>query len=451
LTRRRLPSGRAIRLTLAGAAAFTASAPAFADKPVQLSFKENAGYARITAKWGDGDENAPKIKASVEGADQVLILRFDQKISVNLEALRQGLPSWASATRLDPDGSTVRVGLKKPSRLHLSTSIDLAAIDLIPKDDKTTPPKIVSPLAAKRAKEEEAKRLAAIPPPPAMEELEVRGSHADNSSRIAFYWPGRVSYKVVEQGEGLLKLLFAKRAKADLAYIHITPPANLADFKGENTDKGYLVTIASKDKLPIKHFLESEVLVVDITKPAPPVAPAEPSAPKPAPVAAKAAEEKPILLAPPKALMKSEEAVAAEAAAKAAAYEKAMADASIGGPERVTELSSKRIEPAPRTGVIDVKIAPLSAGLDLEVPFATQAAAAVFSRGSAVWAVFAANADLKVDPTQLPTGYRVRTMRAKNATMMRIDAPKGLTVSAEAEGLNWRIPSRLRRSSHNDS
>lgn len=441
MTNGRSPSGWVFRLTLAGAAAVTAAAPAFADRPIQLSFKENAGYARITAKWGDGDENAPKIKASVEGADQVLILRFDQKISVNLEALREGLPSWASATRMDADGSTVRVGLKQPSRLHVSTSVDLMAIDLIPKDSKTSPPNIVSPLAAKRAKEAEAKRLAAIPPPPAMEELEVRGSHADSSSRIAFYWPGRVSYKVVEQGEGSLKLLFSKRAKADLAYIRISPPTNLADFKGENTDKGYLVTVTSKDRLPIKHFLEGDVPVIDITKPAPVIlatAP-KPAAPQPEAAAVKEAKEKPLLLAPPKSLLESEEAIAAEAAAQAAADQKAMADAMIGGPERTTELSSNWQDPAPRTGVIDVKVAPLSSGLDLEVPFTGPSAAAVFSRGSTVWAVFAANADLKVDPTQLPTGYRVRTIREKNAAMMRIEVPKGLTVSAEAEGPTWRI------------
>ena len=99
------PSGWAIRLSLAGAAALGAIAPgiapAWADRPLQLSFKEAPGFARITAKWGDGDETAPKIAATVEGDDRVLILRFDQKVTVNLDALRQGLPSWASATRMD--------------------------------------------------------------------------------------------------------------------------------------------------------------------------------------------------------------------------------------------------------------------------------------------------------------------------------------------------------------
>ena len=451
MTRSRPPSGWAIRLTLAGAAVFGAVAPAFADRPVQLSFKETTGYARITAKWGDGDENAPKIKATVEGADQVLILRFDQKITVNIDALQKGLPAWAAVAKLDPDGATVRIGLKQPSRLHVSTSIDLAAVDLVPKDTKADPPDIVSPLAAKRAKEAEAKRLAAIPPPPAMADLEVRGSQSEDSSRISFYWSGKVSYKVVAQGEGTLKLLFSKRAKADLAYIHITPPPNLADsqgFQGENTDKGYLVTITSKDKLPIKHFLEGDVLVVDITKPPPPVdagagaaktAAAKAVPPKTEPVSAKTPEEKPILLAPPKSLLKSDEVLAAEAAAQAAADAIALADATLGGPERTTDLASNWADPAPRSGVVDVKIAPLATGLDLQVMFTAPAPAAVFSRGSAVWAVFAANADLKVDQTQLPAGYRIRTMRAKNATMMRIEAPKGLTVSAESEDLAWTI------------
>src|SRR5262249_7539759 len=146
---------------------------------------------------------------------------------------------------------------------------------------KGDPPNIVSPLAAKRAQEAEAKRVAAIPPPPAVDELEVRGSQSGDSSRISFYWAaGKVGYKVVSQGDGVLKLMFAKRAKADRAYIHITPPENLAaehGFEGENTDKGYLVTITSKDKLPIKSYMDGDVAVIDITRPPPPAPVAEKS------------------------------------------------------------------------------------------------------------------------------------------------------------------------------
>ncbi|HEX5007316.1 MAG TPA: hypothetical protein VFV70_09405, partial [Hyphomonadaceae bacterium] len=214
MTSRRPPVSWAIRLSLAGAAALGAVAPSWAERPVALSISEADGYSRITAKWGDGDQTAPKITASIAGNDQVLVLRFDQKVTVDLEALRQGLPGWAAATRMDPDGMTARIGLKQPGQLHVSTSVDLAAVDLLPKGSSVSPPDIVSPLAAVKAKEAEARRIAALPAPPKIDELEIRGSHSGDSSRIAFYWPQRVSYKVVEKGEGKLTLLFARRAKA---------------------------------------------------------------------------------------------------------------------------------------------------------------------------------------------------------------------------------------------
>lgn len=424
-------AGWAARVSLIGAAALGIVAPAAADRPVQLTFKENPGYARITAKWADGDETAPKISAQV--SNQVLILSFDEKVTVNLDKLKEGLPNWAAVTFMDPDGMTARIGLKQTPRLAISTSIDLVAVDLIPESVTATPPKIVSPLVAKRAAETEAKRVAALPPPAAMQDLEVRGSHAGDSSRIAFYWDGKVGYKVVSQGEGTLTLQFAKRAKPDLAYLRITPPANLADFKGENADRGYTVTITSKDKLPIKHFLEGDVLVVDISKPAPAAAespakaPAKPQTAAAQPAPAPAAD-KPILLAPPMAQNNTPAAAAAPPASNA-----------IGGPERDTVMAASWTNPAPASGIVPVRAAPITGGVELSVPFAAPAPAAVFARGNVVWAVFGANADLRLDPTQFPAGFRARVIRQPNAAILRIETPRGLSVSAEAEESVWTI------------
>jgi len=419
----------AVRLSLMGAAALSIVSPAVADRALQLTFKENPTYARITAKWADGDETAPKVSAQV--SNQVLILTFDQKVTIDLAKLKEGLPNWAAVTFMDPDGMTARIGLKQAPRLAVSTSIDLVAVDLIPESVTQTPPKIVSPLVAKRAAEAEARRVASIPAPAALEPLEVRGSHSGDSSRIAFYWDSKTGYKVVSQSEGVLTLQFTKRAKPDLAYLRITPPPNLADFKGENSDRGYVVTITSKDKLPIKHYLEGDVLIVDISKPAPPVtasapAPAQTAAAKPAPSPPASA---PILLTPPKP-------VASNAPALAAAP---VATSALGGAERATVMSPKWIDPAPPNGLVHVKATPITGGVELSVPFAAPAAAAVFARGNVVWAVFAANADLKLDQTQFPAGYRARAIRQKDATILRIETPKGLSVSAEADESVWSI------------
>lgn len=424
-------AGWAMRLSLVGAAALCSVAPAAADRPVQLSFKENPTHARITAKWGDGDETAPKVSAQV--SNQVLILTFDQKVSINLDKLKEGLPNWAAVTFMDPDGMTARIGLKQTPRLAVSTSIDLVAVDLIPEAVTATPPKIVSPLVAKRAAEAEAKRAAAVPPPVALDPLEVRGSHSGDSSRVAFYWNGKVGYKIVSQGEGVLTLQFAKRAKPDLAYLRITPPPHLADFKGENSDRGYVVTITSKDKLPIKHYMEGDVLVVDISKAPPPDVVS--AAAKPAPpqaVAAKTppapAADNPILLAPPMPANNTPAVVAAPAISTV-----------LGGADRATVMSPNWVDPAPRNGIVFVKAAPITGGVEMTIPFAAPAPAAVFARGNVVWAVFAANADLKLDQTQFPTGYRARVMRQKDASILRIETPKGLSVSAEMDESTWMV------------
>lgn len=419
------------RVSMAGAAAIAFAAPAFADRPVQLIFSEAPTYARITAKWADGDEAAPRISAQVN--NQVLILTFDQKVTLNLDKLKEALPSWAAVTFMDPDGMTARIGLKQIPRLAVSTSADLVAVDLIPEASSAKPPKLLSPLVAKQAAVAEAKRVAALPAPAAIEPLEVRGSHSGGSSRIAFYWDNKPNYKVVSQTDGVMKIQFAKRAKPDLAYLHITPPANLADFQGENSNRGYLVTITSKDKLPIKAFLEGDTLVVDISKPLPPEVPAEkgPDKPKVTPAPApkpKADDASAIMLTPPRG-----PAEAAEPPAPTAASD------TIGGAERVTSMAKSWSDPAPRNGIVIVKASPLPNGLELSFPFAAPAPAAIFARGSVVWVVFAANADLKLDATSLPANYRARALRVKNATILRLETPKGLTVSARMDESVWNL------------
>lgn len=459
----RAPRLWTVAIVGAAATAF-GGVPAYADRALALSFDDKPAYGRIVARWADGEEKAPKVSASV--VNQVLVLSFDEKITLDFEALKEGLPDWAAVTRMDPDGRTARIGLKRAARAHVSTSVDLLAIDLVPEADASDPPDIVSPLVAKRAAETEAKRIAAIPPPPAILDLEVRGSHAGDSSRVAFYWPRRVGYSVVSSNGATLKLLFANRAKADLAYLKISPPTNLASFDAENTDRGYLVTLTAKDDLPIRHFMEGDVAVVDISRPPPPApeseaAPRSPSnqpqaakpparsqpeptpqlvatSPRITPPRAGPAEGQPGRLVPPPqtADTQSEDAVPADGA-----------PAVVGGLARETAMAPSWRDGAPKSGVVEVRVAPLSSGAEFKMAFAEPTPAAVFARGSTVWAVFAANADLRLDPATLPAGFKARAQRSRDATMLRIEAPKGMSPSADAEDETWTIrvsPSAMR-------
>ncbi len=445
---------QAIGVALSGAAMLAAAGPAYAQRAVGLSFQETPTYGRIIAKWTDGDEKAPVISATIDS--QVLVIRFDQKIEVDVEALSRGLPGWAAVARVGGDGQTIRVGLRQAAKARVSTSVDLAAIDLVAEGQAASPPPLVSPLVKKKAAETEAKRVAALPPPPPGGEIDVRSSHREGSSRVALYWPGKTTFKVVSEAPGEMTALFSRRADADLAYLKIDPPKNLASFEGVNTDRGYQVKIRSKDQLPIRLFMDGDTATFDISEPSA-AEPEAPPAPKPAaaktPAAPAAkvvetkgaapAEAKPVAARPtdagPIALGPSRPDSKAPTPGPAAAATPAVSTAAIGGAARQTELIRGWRDPAPRNGIVEVQAKPVGGGLELQVAFPEQAAAAVFQRGSVVWAVFAAGADLKVDPASLPSGYRARTMRSGKAAMLRIETPKGVRAFAEADGGVWKV------------
>jgi hypothetical protein len=417
---------------------------ALAQKPLSATPQDNGDHARIILKWGDGDERAPEPAATL--AAQVLILRFEDKVRIDLAALASALPAWAGVSRMDADGRTIRISLRRPARLHVSRSADLTALDLVAPDRSGDPDDVVSPLVAIRAERAEAARLAALPKPAPVAELEVRGSHSGGSTRIAFYWPETTSYRVVEQKPGVLRLQFARQAKADLAYLKVLPPENLEEFAGVNEDRGYLVTIRSKNSLPIRHFVEDGIPTIDISKPSSAgsqtkvAAAGEAGAAEPQRVAAEAAplpgqpQPGPIALTP--AASRPTEAQAQESAPQTPP---SAPPASVGGSERRTEMLPSYRDPAPRAGYAPISVQPLAAGAEFRVQFAGTAPAAVFSRRGAVWAVFATSADLRLNAASVPAGFKARTYRVDGAALLRIEPPAGMTLSAEADGPVWTI------------
>jgi len=428
---------RCVRQALIAALILLSAGYAHAEKPLSVTPEDFGDHARIVLKWEDGDERAPDPAVSL--ASQVLILKFNQDIRLDLPAFSSALQGWAGVSRLDADRRTVRVSLKRPARLHMSQSADLTAVDLVAPGKKEDPADIVSPLIAVRAARAEAARLAALPKPAPVSDLEVRGSHSGGSTRIAFYWPEKTSYRVLEQKPGQLKLQFSRQAKADLAYLRILPPENLESFSGENDDRGYVVTIRSKNGLPIRHFTEDGTPTIDISQPSAQVAAV---IPEPPPEAAtplpgrKAPSSGPISLTPGASRAPEPQPVQPAGAEAAPAPAPPV---TIGGARRGTQMLPAFRDPAPKSGFVQVSVQPLAAGAEFRLPFTAAAPAAVFSRRGAVWAVFATEADLRLNAASVPAGFRARTYRVDGAALLRIEPPAGLNLSAEAEGPVWTI------------
>jgi hypothetical protein len=71
-----------------GAAAVSFVAPAFADKPVQFS-----SALATPGNTADGAMGRGRTEVSAKVSNQVLILTFDQKVTINLDKLKEGRPT----------------------------------------------------------------------------------------------------------------------------------------------------------------------------------------------------------------------------------------------------------------------------------------------------------------------------------------------------------------------
>ncbi len=460
---------------------------AWAQRAVSLSADEKAGHARLVAKWGDGDENAPKIEASIQ--NRVLVLEFPEPVTIDLSAVREELPNWVALARLDADGLTARIALKKQdTRIHVSSSADLAAVDILPEESETDPADIVSPLIAIREAAKEAAIIAEIPPPvDLIDGLEVRVSEAGNRTRVAFYWPQDVNYTASSSGN-IYTLKFDRRAKPDIARLNIDPPEQLKSARYTNDDLGMQFDIQLPAGVKPTSYKEDNIVIVDLaSKEAIEAAKKEKDAllaamstanevpetskedddhvedTTPHSVSAQPVQpEKPIQLAMPVAAPTLKEAVFGSSSESVGLSQDIDVDRGTKTARPVqqnensnvnqgTQASNKSVgtretffrgewaEPAPLSRKVKAEIDAQPNSLTITVPWQAPAPAAVFNRPPANWIVFAVDADIEIDTTQLPSLYNIDVIRQDNAVLMRVEAPEGMIASAQSEGTIWTI------------
>lgn len=95
----------------------------------------------------------------------------------------------------------------------------------------------------------------------------------------------------------------------------------------------------------------------------------------------------------------------------------------------------------PAGGVLKVEAVVQGPALTLKFPWRAPVASAVFRRGEAVWIVFdqRASLDMSAAPKSLGAVERVRWANGPDFTVVRIEAPPGVTVSAASEGPVWSV------------
>lgn len=406
---------------------------------VSVRGMEMRGHGRIVLEF----DTPPKV--AVRATDSILVISFDQPISIASEKLTGELPSYVSVVRRDPDGRAIRLALSRTIRPNLMEAGERVFIDLLPESWTGLPPGLPQDVVddlARRAREAEAKVRDVLRRRMQEERrpLAWRVGNLPTLTRLVFEPPANVPVTYKQEGDKA-ELFFDAALSAEPSRLKSVLPPAVLDVAVDNANAALRLTFTLEPGSDLRGFREDETFVLDFGRPpidrmspeiavsAPPAtnapirpaspasslaAPGNPPAPSPAPASAAGSVPVPVASAPPAA---------------------APAQTSVPRP----------VQPhAPRqAGPIRPIVSALGDGLKIAFPFAGRTAAAAFQRHDEVTLIFD-TADLieplragQIPPTIL-TGGDVSRISA-NAVMLRFQLARDALVRLSPEGQGWAL------------
>jgi len=240
------------------------SIPAQAQITAQVSAVDENGYGRIVFRFA----KLPPYRARI--SDGVLIISFDEAISLKLDQFMVPLKEYFTIGRIDPDSKSIRFALSRNLRLNTIEAGDRLFIDILPEPWvgllPGLPQKIIDEISAKNRKEDEEKRkLARLEAfKNSKNILKIRVGEYPTFSRLVFDWDKKVGVKVSRNGK-ILNIQFDKLIRTDVTRLKVDPPKFVTGATSKLTDSGLVVDIMLREDTNIRAFREGVAYVVDVT------------------------------------------------------------------------------------------------------------------------------------------------------------------------------------------
>ena len=228
----------------------------------ELAIATDAGYLRLIFRL---DEEVPA-KVRISGA--IMVITFAKPVSIAVDRINASAPEYVSASRLDPDGTAIRIALARTVKVNSIPAAERLYVDIMPDNWRGVvpglPQEIVDDLS-RRTREAErqlrSQRLAAKQKQ--MPTIRVRVANQPTFVRYVFDLPNQVAV-MPERGDGKLTLNFDQQIKWDLADAKATLPTTLESIEAE-TDFGSAAVIFTLNGTPdVRTFREDGSIVVDV-------------------------------------------------------------------------------------------------------------------------------------------------------------------------------------------
>ena len=205
-----------VLLLIAAVAAFPGAARAEMMKG-DVSVSTNGGYARIVFTFPEEND------AEVRLANGIIVINFKKPAEFAADRIAAGASAYVGVARRDPDGTAVRLALKRKVTVNSMAAGERLFVDLLPDNWVGVPPGLPQDVIdhlARRAREAEKKarqalllaRQRGLPP------IKVRLGNNPTFTRYVFELPEAIQV-AVDHDRDKLALLFEAPLRFDLVVV----------------------------------------------------------------------------------------------------------------------------------------------------------------------------------------------------------------------------------------
>jgi tetratricopeptide (TPR) repeat protein len=222
------------------------------------------GYGRIVLTLDK------EIKAETQLFNAVLVVRFEEPISMDLDKLNQQLPAYISIARLDPDGKSLRLGLNERYRVDLKPAGERLYLDILPQNWVGLPPalpaEVVQDLVRRaRQAEDRLRKIAQDEAKLVQRELTLRVGTAPQFKRATFQMP-RTAPVTFDDRNGEISLIFDANFTISAENIRARLAGLVDGVDVEPAEESLRIRLKPKTGLRFRGFREDDTFSIDFER-----------------------------------------------------------------------------------------------------------------------------------------------------------------------------------------
>ncbi|MGL4240209.1 MAG: hypothetical protein ACRCTI_03760, partial [Beijerinckiaceae bacterium] len=357
---------------------------------------EMSGFGRVVFTFDK------PVKARMRATSGVVVVAFDEALTIDISKIAAQVPSYLSVVRIDPDGKTIRFATTRALRTNVIEAGEKIFVDLLPESWQGLPPPlpqdVVENLAVRaRTAEEEIRKTQREREKREVRDVQVRVGQGPTFTRLIFDIGQAVPVDIKQDGDQL-NIVFDAALRMDARGVRAQLPETVQALDAETVGGQLKIMIGVANKTEMRAFREDDTVIVDFPRPRAanaPAAEAEILVPQAPAGTARAAVEPPRQEAAPKA-----------------------------PPPPVRAISDV-------SGMLRPQLRKEDGGLTVTVPFRQTPPAAMFMRNDVLWMVFDTKDVIEAIPvpSDVASGVaRIDVDRAAGASILRVTLHKAQPV-----------------------